>query len=94
MIDKKELLRCAVLDFLVARELTIQRFSAIRRLVGYEVPFKFTDEELVAALEYQRQGGYISKIDNEDGPSTLWQATRAGVQRVERGLNSPNPPAL
>lgn len=84
-LQDKELLRRAVLEMLVERAFVPQRQSAIRRRVATGLDFPLSDEDLEAALEYQRQGGFVTFIFDPDGATKWWHATRAGINLIERG---------
>ena len=83
--DDKELLRHAALEMLAAREGTAHLLPAIRRRLAAELDFRFSDDDLLAALAFQLDGGLVRFTFDPDGASKWWQATRAGVQRIERG---------
>lgn len=85
----KELLRYAALEMLAAREGTAHQLPAIRRRVAAGLDFKFTDEELSAALDFQLQRGYLKYTFDPDGSSKWWQATASGILRIERGTTAP-----
>ena len=82
----KELLRHATLEMLAAREGTAHLLPAIRRRVAASVDFRFTDDDLAAALSSQLQGGDLMFTFDPDGASKWYQATRAGIDRIERGI--------
>ena len=84
-LEDKELLRHAALEMLAAREGTAHLLPAIRRRVAASVDFRFTDDDLTSALYYQVQGGYLMFTFDPDGASKWWQATRSGIDRLERG---------
>ena len=67
-------------------KLSDDRRTAIRRRVAASVDFRFTDDDLAAALSYQLQGGYLMFTFDPDGASKWYQATRAGIDRIERGI--------
>ena len=84
-LEDKELLRHAALEMLAAREGTAHLLPAIRRRVAASVDFRFTDADLAAALNYQLEGHYLRFTYDPDGASKWWQATRSGIDRLERG---------
>ena len=87
--EDKEMLRHAALETLVACHPVPRPAHAIRRKVNASVPFHFTDEELLAALELLRGMGLVSYESDHLGTTQWWVATPAGVLRVERGSTTP-----
>ena len=83
---EKEALRHAVLEYLYAREGSAHTLRMVRRWLASEMDFFFTDDELLAALLYQKEAGNAVFVFDPDGATKWWQVTRNGVLRVERGI--------
>ena len=82
--EEKELLRHAALETLAARHPAALPLSGIARRVRTEVDFSFPDTELAAALDLLKGLGLVQTQYDELGASMWYQATAAGVLKVER----------
>lgn len=83
--DDKEDLRHMALEFLAVRSTGAFNLRQIRRGVEREAAFKFTDEELVGALQLLLGLKLVSQTPDTLGSTLYWQATSEGVLHYERG---------
>ena len=87
--EERTILREATLEVLVACRMIPRHLPAIRRLARREVPFTFTDDDLLFAIKILIGMGFLTLAENRFGISDRWEATPEGVLYVERGSPSP-----
>jgi hypothetical protein len=82
--DEKEMLRRAALEMLALRQGTAHALPAVRRRVALGLDFKFSDDDLAAALDFHIQLGHVTYTFDGNGATKWFKATPDGILAVER----------
>ena len=83
--EQREELRTIILEELVARQGTAPHPRALRRSVEKGTPFRFTDEDWHAGLDFLDGAELVELIPDPVGSTRYPKATPKGILQTERG---------
>jgi hypothetical protein len=91
-LERNEMVRRAVLDFLAPRQALSFDADIIRQRIASSrlLDFNPDADEVAAALAFLRSAQFITFARSSLGNSNFYQATSAGVLAYERGALEPS----